>query len=266
MIAYWKNINFIPETTDMNDVDKDETEKEAETIQTKDQVKGIKKKASADPTMKDRYGGVVIKGFKKEVPLEDTVEVLKEAGLPFDYGKVDLQTCEKAGNMTIYVHDLKSETCMELVNNLHGEDKLGHRISVFALVEDTPTKALGESLEKMIAEEVDIETPNVQSDDIEDLPNGSNNLPTPLTPLNSSPSKPNQGMFQNIVSDLSRFWNNSLEDESDEDSTDEELNQLREQFKRKAETSPDNDAMSEFETILSKKEKKKLKKSLNKSK
>ena len=73
-------------------------------------------------------------------------------------------------------------------------------------------------------------------------------------------------MFQNIVSDLSRFWNNSLEDESDEDSTDEELNQLREQFKRKAETSPDNDAMSEFETILSKKEKKKLKKSLNKSK
>ena len=55
-----------------------------------------------------------------------------------------------------------------------------------------------------------------------------------------------------------------MEDESDEDSTDDELNVLREQFKRKAETSPEN--VNEFETILSKKEKKKLKKSLNKSK
>ena len=54
-------------------------------------------------------------------------------------------------------------------------------------------------------------------------------------------------------------------DTDGETTDDEELNQLREQFKRKAEASPDTDDINEFHRILSKKEKKKLKKSLNKS-
>ena len=105
--------------------------------------------------MMGRYGGVVIKGFKKEILIDEIVEVLKEAGLPFDYGKEDIQTVEKAGNMTLYVNDLKPEACVELVNNLHREDKLGNRISVFTSVEDTPTKALGDCLEKLIEEETE---------------------------------------------------------------------------------------------------------------
>ena len=275
MLTYWTAIKFKPETTEMNEVDIDENEKAENVIETKDQVKGIKK-VSPDNTMMGRYGGVVIKGFKKETLIDEIVEVLKEAGLPFDYGKEDIQTVEKAGNLTLYVNDLKPEACVELVNNLHREDKLGNRISVFTLVEDTPTKALGDCLEKLIEEETE-ENVDVPTDPIAEVANDevANALvanaptapPTPITPIDTS--SPRTGLFQNIVSDLStRFWNNYVEEDDDDDDTsdEEELNQLREQFKRKAEASPENNALDNFEKILSKKEKKKLKKSLNKSK
>jgi hypothetical protein len=267
MLSYWKTINFQPETTDMNEVDEDENEKVEEVIQTKDQVKEKHQKMTLDKNMMNRYGGVVIKGFKKEVVIEEAVEILKDAGLPFDYGKEDLQTHEKGGNITIYVHDLKPEACVEIVNNLHGEEKLGQRISVFTLVEDTPTKAMGENIEKLIEEE-NIESPNVSPDIITDVSNVSKVLPAPITPIDpSSPTTTNQGLFKNIVSDLSsRFWNNMNDSDTDGETTDEEeLNHLREQFKRKAEASPDNDDLNEFQRMLSKKEKKKLKKALNKS-
>ena len=266
MLTYWKTINFQPETTDMNEVDVDENEKVEEVIQTKDQVKEKQQKMTLDKDMMNRYGGVVIKGFKKEVVIEEAVEILKDAGLPFDYGREDLQTREKGGNITIYVHDLKPEACVEIVNNLHGEEKLGQRISVFTLVEDTPTKAMGESIEHLIEEE-NTESTNAPSELVAEVSNVSNNLPAPITPIDPSSPTTNQGLFKNIVSDLSsRFWNNMVDSDTDEETTDdEELNNLREQFKRKAEASPDNDELSEFERILSKKEKKKLKKALNKS-
>ena len=262
MLTYWKSINFKPETTEMNEVDVDENDDSGETVETKDQVKKAQMKVSSDSSITSRYGGVVIKGFKTDTPIEGIVEILKEAGLPFDYDKDDLQTVEKAGNLTIYVHDLKPEACIELVNNLHGEEKLGHRVSVFTLVEDTPTKAQGESLEKMIETE---DNPNEQADLIAKISNISKEPPTPLTPIDqSSPSNP-KGLFTNLVSDISsRFWNNLLDDdESDEDMSEEEIDKLREKFKRKAEGSPD--ALAEFEKVLSKKEKKRIKKSMNKS-
>ena len=49
-----------------------------------------------------------------------------------------------------YIQDLKSETWVEIVNNLHGQDKSCKKLTVYALVEDTPTKQLGEELEKLI--------------------------------------------------------------------------------------------------------------------
>ena len=130
------------------------------------------------------------------------------------------------------------------------------------LLLDTPTKAQGESLEKMIETE---DNPNEQADLIAKISNISKEPPTPLTPIDqSSPSNP-KGLFTNLVSDISsRFWNNLLDDdESDEDMSEEEIDKLREKFKRKAEGSPD--ALAEFEKVLSKKEKKRIKKSMNKS-
>ena len=59
------------------------------------------------------------------------------------------------------------------MNNLHGEEKLGQRISVFTLVEDTPTKAMGESIENLIEEE-NTESTNVPSELVAEVSNVSN--------------------------------------------------------------------------------------------
>ena len=55
------------------------------------------------------------------------------------------------------------------------------------------------------------------------------------------------------------------DDDIDDDTSDDDLEKIREQFKRKAAASPDTIGSDDFETQLTKKEKKKLKKSLNKS-
>ena len=47
---------------------------------------------------------------------------------------------EKSTQITIYINDLNPETCVNIINNLHGKIKLGHRVSVFSLVEESPTK------------------------------------------------------------------------------------------------------------------------------
>jgi hypothetical protein len=123
MMKYWITIGFKPETTAMNEVDVEETEDLEGKIETKDQTNQPKPSVVPDKDMISRYGGVVIKGFKKDKPIEETLDTLKEAGLPFDYSKEDIQITEKFGQLTIYVHDLKPEACMEIVNNLHGQNK-----------------------------------------------------------------------------------------------------------------------------------------------
>ena len=168
--------------------------------------------------------------------------------------------------MTICVHDMKPETCMEIVNNLHGQIKLDNRISVFTLVEDTPTKALGETLENMIQED----GPKTQEEQAEILKAASHAAivpPTPVTPLDLKTPTNNPGMIQNLVTNMkSKFWNKLIDDDdTGEDTSDNDLKKMREQFKRKAAASPDTLDNDDFETQLTKKEKKKLKKSLNKS-
>ena len=83
------------------------------------QVKNKPKNVVADTDMTKRYGGVVIKGYKKESDMNDIVETLKEAGLPFDYDKADLHITEKFSRIPIYIHD---------------EEKSGNKLSVYLLV------------------------------------------------------------------------------------------------------------------------------------
>ena len=259
MLDYWNYINFKPETTNMNDeVDIEENDEPAEKTDTINQVKTVQQKVSLDNNLASRYGGVVVKGFKKGIPLDDIIDTLKEAGVPLDYGKEDLQTMEKFEHVTIYIHDLKPETCVEIVNNLHGQEKHGQRISVYTLVEDTPTKKSGEDLEKLLEDEHELDTS--KHSDIMKVIHDATKVPqtpvTPIDPTNSSAS-PISGM-------TSRFWNIADNANDDDESSENDLEELREQFrKRKAEGSPAN---NEFETVLTKKEKKKLKNSLNKSK
>ena len=67
--------------------------------------------------MLSRYGSVLIKGVKKEVNIDEGVDVLKNGGLAHDYGKENLQTAEKNVNMKGYVQDLNPETCVEINEN-----------------------------------------------------------------------------------------------------------------------------------------------------
>ena len=211
----------------------------------------------------------LIKGFQKDSNPNDVIETLREAGLPFDYHKEDLQIIEKSEAATIYIHDLKPETCVEIVNNLHGEEKQGKKISVYTLVEDTPTKQSGKELEALILHEnptlheVSEESKEVAAAVMENTRSPPDVDPN-SSPANSSSQSP--GMLQTIVNGVaSRFWaNNDLElssdDSSDTDSKDAEDEQ-KERFKRKASGSPEK----VYKEVLSKKDKKRLKNSLNKS-
>ena len=134
MLEYWKTINFVPDTRDMNEVD------EEVDIETVDQEIDTFVKASMKNDLASRYSGVVIKGFKKDTQMELIIDVLKDSGLPLDYAQEDLQVMEKSTQITIHINDLNPETCVNIINNLHGKIKLDHRISVFSLVEETPVK------------------------------------------------------------------------------------------------------------------------------
>ena len=253
MISYWKQIKFTPETTNMNEVDDLETETSDENIVTVYQVKAKPDKVTIDTGLAKRYGGVVIKGFKKESKIDDIVETLKEAGLSLDYDKADLNKTEKFGKLTIYVHDLKPEACVEIINNLNGETKMGSSISVYSLVEDTPTKDLGKELESLIDMEASSASTSL------DTSNVGNNPPASAASLGESPALQ--------LGKAGKMWadqvDNDLEMSGDSDSDDDGGDALKEFFKkRKAADSPDKD---DFEKTMSRKDKKKLKQLLNKS-
>ena len=267
MVSYWRAINFQPETTEMNCVDLNEEEDESNKPETIDQVPRNPRKATLESEMANRYGGVVIKGFQKDSNPNDVIEILKEAGLPFDYQKEDLQIIEKFESTTIYIHDLKPETCVDIVNNLHGEEKLGKKISVYTLVKDTPTKQSGKELELLVLQE-NSEASNKSQENPAAVVTSEPNLDADPNLSNvSSSAGQSPCMLQTLVNGVaSRFWANKdldlSDDSSDDDSkdVDEELSQ---RFKRKATGSPDSENV--FKEVLTKKEKKRLKNSLNKS-
>ena len=181
--------------------------------------------------------------------------VLKEAGLPFDYEKEDLETEDSRGEFTtIKIRDLKPVDCVEIVNNLNGEVKFGKKISVFALEDDSPTKQSGKDLDNLINSETD-----------EKIDDEESSKQTPETISKGykvhdkkSPSS-NSSLFGNLVS---KIWNGNedlhISEDSDEDlakHTDDSI------LKRKYfEKSPEN---NEFQQ--SKKDKRKKKKLRNKS-
>ena len=75
MISYWKNIKFTPETAEMNEVDI----QEPDVIPTENVVKNTsdpsKSKPKLNKEMIDKYSGVVIKGFPKDVFTNDLLKV-----------------------------------------------------------------------------------------------------------------------------------------------------------------------------------------------
>ena len=135
-----------------------------------------------------------------------------------------------------------------MIRNLHGEEKSGNMMSVYSLVEDTPTKDLGKQLENLIDDNTSLTTPNA-------LNISPQNSATPTNPELSTNSHSPQPV-------ASKLWADQLDDLNLSDDSTDDMEELRETFKRKFDESPGN---KDFEVNLSKKEKKKLKQLLNKS-
>ena len=287
MLSYWKSINFQPDTKEMNLDDTAFDEDASEPAQI-DQVDQKPKKVIIDSEMMGRYGGVVIKGFRKETDIDKVVEVLKNAGLPDDYEKEDLQIKEKADFNTISIQ-LKPEVCVELYNNLHGEVKFGRTITVYNTVDGTPIKQSGAELEMLIdnTKEVgDIEEncDSLEKDDksitqgvkdVENLTNSDTDEKcddeecSKQTPENISKgykveNKKSPSSSSGLIGNLVRYWNGnddlhiSEDSEEDMDKAVDDIITKRKYFEK----SPENKFQ---QTGKQKRSERRSKKALNKS-
>ena len=143
-------------------------------------------------------------------------------------------------------------------------------MKVFALVEDTPMKADNPEI-------VDNDNSSISTPKQNHLANIVSNLakkpPLPVTPLSSKQAVDTTEASNSNHVDSSKLWTNQideLEDDStssdDEQSILEEFRKLSKKLKRKAVESPEGNALNSFEKVLSKKQKKKLRKSQEKQK
>ena len=117
----------------------------------------------------------------------------------------EILTADKGDYITISVRDLKPDTCVEIQNNLHREKKFGKKISVYPLVEDSPTKQIGKELENLITEKnADDKEDAREADSKEDSPDKSQ------TPESAKTS--NNGPIYNMVSKL---WGGTVSNDLD---------------------------------------------------
>ena len=226
----------------MNEVDKvgtEGTETNTSTNNGIDQINQSRPKQNLNPKLIERYGGVVIKGFKSASNMDDVLSILKEAGLSPDYALEDLQVTDKGQQKTINIHDLQPAMCVKLSKNLHGKIKQDKTISVYPLVEDTPLKTLSSKLESLIEN-------SAEEDSEEQAINQA---------LQKSKATDNRkSLDQNALkTGAKKLWADDLDISDDSENDDK--------GKRKAGGSPELD----FEKPLTKREKKKLRQILNKS-
>ena len=267
MLRYWQSINFSPDNTDFGD-DVEESEKElGENVVTADKTSKTYPKIPKESEFSCKYGGVVIKGLKKDAQIDVILEVFKKAGLPKSFSAEDLKLVEKGNNLSIFIYNLQPKRCIKLVNNLNGKVVLDHTLKIFALVDETPEKiGKPESVINTASPEVALSQAQIGTI----ASNLSAEIPAPLTPISSTTPKDGPSNSSNDTTAKtpnSKFWNLNLSSSStDSESSDDELDKFRENLKRKAIESPENTMIAAFEKVLSKKQKKKLKNSLSQPK
>ena len=239
----------------MNFEDSD-NEDEANQPVTVDMVNLSSQRRTPDSEMISWYGGVAIKGFQKETELNEVVNVLKEAGLPSDYAVEDLEVNERGDFVAISIHGLKPDTCVEIQNNIDGKKKFGKRISVFPLVDSSPTKQDGDKLEELITEANidDSESKEETSDEYHSSPESK--LGKDLRSSFTSPKRD----CQTLIKYFSTKTDLDISSESEEESETAAI-KVDENFKRKANESPD--VKDGFQLVSNKNGKKKSKNSPN---
>ena len=104
-----------------------------------------------DPDTLKKCTGVEIPGVKKDCDIESLVKFLKECGLAEEFTQDDLLFKENRKSKTVYVHDLSPEISMKLIRNSQDREFQGKKLSVFTLVEDTPSKKVSPNSDSLSA-------------------------------------------------------------------------------------------------------------------
>ena len=225
MNSYWKKIDFRPDTTEMNeDVDDTDSDTPAKT----DEVWLDTNESSHE------YSGVVIKGIKKDSNQEEILKMLHEAGLPETYGIEDCLFIDKFEMMTIYIHDLKSETCVQMVKNLHRKVFHDMKLAAYSLVEDTPTKTLKDDLELSTKSTTDpLKMSSPEKEEAFEGNDPSKNKDSVAISLDTQSSS--GGIIQNMVSKFFGSPTENMDDEegSNMEESNSEVEDISGQFKRK---------------------------------
>ena len=136
MEEHWKTVSYVPDKDSSN---LEETEEE---IAVDIQI-GPKINHSEGPDLTLRYNSVNINGFLPGTDLQLVHEVLLRHGLPHEVLVTDLLRKENAGKLTI--ENLSSETCINLMDRLHGKIFLKRKVFVTAVVAASPQKTTGKT-------------------------------------------------------------------------------------------------------------------------
>ena len=139
MRTHWSDINYKPNTVEMNEVDIT-TDDELEKVSAPETTKPNVSFKEPDPDILDKCTGVAIPGVKKDSDIENLIKFLKECGLPEDYTQEDLLFKESRKSKTVYIHDLSPEVSINLIRKTQDKDFEGKKLSVYTLVEETPSK------------------------------------------------------------------------------------------------------------------------------
>ena len=82
------------------DIDEEERDN-SEPVKTSDQFKITYPKVSLEDETSSRFGGVVIKGFKKEDNIKYVHLELKSTGLPDEFRQDDLHITQRGNSLTL---------------------------------------------------------------------------------------------------------------------------------------------------------------------
>ena len=131
MQEHWKTVSYVP------DRDSDNLEEVEEETMVNVQI-GPKKVENEGPDLTPRYNSVIINGFLPDTDLVQVHDILLGHGLPTGCLVTDILRRERAGKLTI--SNLSSDTCVDLMDRLHGKVFLKRKIYVTAVVAASPQK------------------------------------------------------------------------------------------------------------------------------
>ena len=130
MEEHWKIIGYTPDASISEDVDGD--------LEVSVQI-GPKTLAREGPDLTMRYNSVIINGFLPGTELTDVHKILLSQGLPPEISVSAILRKENAGKITI--ENLEPETCLMMMDKMHGKVFLKRKVFLTSVVAGSPQKS-----------------------------------------------------------------------------------------------------------------------------